>query len=162
MTEHGDTFVSFFVPGTPRPAGSKKAFPTKSGKIAIVDSSGQKGKTWRLAVQYAAREAMNGRPPTGRPVRLWADFCFVRPKSHYRSGKYSHLLKPSAPKYHTIRPDSTKLVRALEDALTNIVWWDDAQVCSQHVSKSYVAKQEPGVTISIAIMNGKEGESDGR
>ena len=36
-----------------------------------------------------------------------------------------------------MRPDATKLVRAVEDALTGLVWRDDAQVVIQTVRKRY-------------------------
>ncbi len=36
-----------------------------------------------------------------------------------------------------MKPDATKLVRALEDALTRIVWKDDAQVVTQVVHKRF-------------------------
>jgi crossover junction endodeoxyribonuclease RusA len=60
-----------------------------------------------------------------------------RPKGHYGSGKNELTVKNSAPKYPDKKPDCTKLLRALEDALTGILWIDDSQVVRQVVGKSY-------------------------
>ena len=39
------------------------------------------------------------------------NFRFVRPKSHYGTGRNAKKLKPSAPPHHTQKPDATKLLR---------------------------------------------------
>ena len=67
------------------------------------------------------------------PLNLEVDFYVPRPKGHF--GKRG--LRLSAPAFPTVKPDATKLLRAVEDALTGIVWRDDAQVVEQHVSKLY-------------------------
>lgn len=55
--------ISFFVPGIPRPAGSKKSFPhSKTGKIITIDISGKKGQTWRSDIRDVARKAYQGKP----------------------------------------------------------------------------------------------------
>lgn len=41
--------------------------------------------------------------PWEGPVALTATFYFSRPKSHYRTGKFAHILKPDAPSWHTNR-----------------------------------------------------------
>jgi Holliday junction resolvase RusA-like endonuclease len=41
-----------------------------------------------------------------------------------------------------VMPDATKLLRGLEDALTGVVWHDDAQIVSQHVEKRYALGPE--------------------
>jgi Holliday junction resolvase RusA-like endonuclease len=78
-------------------------------------------------------------------------FDMPRPKCHYRTGKRSAELKDNAPAYHAGRPDATKLTRAVEDALTGIVWRDDSQVAEQHVIKRY--GEHPGVTVEIKMLN---------
>ena len=40
-------------------------------------------------------------------------------------------VKGSAPRRPVTRPDVTKLIRAVEDACTSIVWRDDSQICTQ-------------------------------
>jgi len=154
--EEGDTVtLEFFVPGLPKPAGSKKGFaiPNKKrpGKhrVIITDAAGAPGKAWRADCKSYARDAYDGPPLTGA---ILAEFLFTlpRPKSHFGSGKNSGKLKASAPIAHTIRPDITKLTRAVEDALSGIIWRDDAQIIRQAGLKEY--GQIPGVYVSIKCL----------
>ena len=149
--------ITFQVYGTPRPGGSKNAFYNKKLQRAmVVDASGQKGKDWRTYVQAAAMEAYRG-PLLQGAVVLEVEFRFQRPKSHYGTGRNSDILKPSAPKYHTQKPDRTKVLRSLEDALTGVLWKDDSQVVSGLPSKSWVHKWErPGAVVTVETL----GDSD--
>ena len=129
--------IGFTVLGEPKPAGSKRAFRNPhTDRIAMVDSSGKAGKDWRRAVAEAGREAHHG--PLLRGA-LSVQFLFYRPrpKSHYRTGKNAGLLRDSAPRDPITRPDVLKLARAAEDALTGVVWHDDAQIVSEHLYKCY-------------------------
>jgi hypothetical protein len=168
--------ITFHVPGIPKPAGSKRGLPvwrgkkgeprTFTGHVAVVDSSGQAGKNWRAVVQLAAREAhrhdlpgsgyacarcgMAAVPggacaPLTGPLRLSLAFSLPRPKGH--SG--ARGLRPSAPAYPTTKPDATKLLRAVEDACTGILWHDDAQIVLQTVRKLYASAEGPGVLVEV-------------
>jgi len=70
-------------------------------------------------------------------IMLCTYFQFARPKSHYRTGKYAGELKDSAPKYHTQKPDVTKLVRGVEDALSKIIYRDDCIIVKQINEKGW-------------------------
>lgn len=156
--------LSFFVPGRPVPGGSKRAFlihqkGCPAGRrfnkgscvcrphTTVVDSAGQRNKDWRSAVVQFAYEACRDwaceqTPTQQKPilpiffeaVEFYAHFWLPRPKTHY--GKHGYML-PSAPPYHVIRPDVLKLARAVEDALTGIVWADDAIIVREHLEKDY-------------------------
>jgi Holliday junction resolvase RusA-like endonuclease len=58
-------------------------------------------------------------------------------------------LKPNAPKYPTTRPDALKLARAAEDALTGIIWTDDAVTVDLTIKKRY--GELPGVNITVRV-----------
>jgi hypothetical protein len=74
-------------------------------------------------------------------------FKMPRPQSHL--GRAGNPL-PSAPAFHTTRPDATKLWRSTEDALTGIMWSDDAQIVLQTIQKRYADTGEhPGVWINV-------------
>jgi len=141
--------IRFDVPGRPQPRGSKRAFLLKTGRTIVTDDN-PKSKSWMEVIQVTALNAMNedGRG-TWRaklldgPIRLEVAFYFARPKGHF--GKRG--LKPSAPVHHTTRPDTTKLLRGLEDALKGICWRDDSQVCSQTATKEYGDYNHSVVTI---------------
>jgi Holliday junction resolvase RusA-like endonuclease len=129
------TRIEFFVPGSPVPAGSKRAFPFQGQDgglhVAVSDDSGARGKDWRAAIRYAAL-AQEG-PKLCGPLHLSLCFYVPRPKSH--SGKRGLL--PSAPRFPTTKPDVLKLARAVEDACTGILWLDDAQIVDEELHKLY-------------------------
>ena len=64
-------------------------------------------------------------------------FRFRRPKSHFKSGKNFNVMKDTSPLCHTQKPDLTKLVRCLEDALSGVVWNDDCQVIETNACKEW-------------------------
>lgn len=138
--------LDFWVPGIPAPGGSKRGFPhAKTGKVVMVDMGGERTKNWRESVKVAAMQS--GQYLEG-PLALRVVFNMPRPKCHYRTGRYAGELKPNAPTHHTKSPDATKLLRSTEDALTGVVWGDDAQIVEQEVSKQWATGQ-PGARITI-------------
>ena len=115
------TVIEFTVYGTPRPQGSKRHI----GNGVMIEMS--KGlKPWRQEVAGTAWTQVNGVIPfaTHVPVTLTADFYFTKPKSAKRQAM-------------TTRPDTSKLLRAIEDALTGIIYADDAQIIETHIRKFY-------------------------
>src|SRR3954463_12990827 len=133
--------VSFVVIGKPEPAGSKRGF-IRGGKVAIVDANA-KSKPWKLAVAVEAAGAMQGRELLRGPVGLAVVFTVRRPKGHYGI----HGVRAGAPAHPITRPDCTKLLRGLEDALTGVVWNDDAQVVEQSICKRY--GEPEGATVAV-------------
>lgn len=146
--------VVVFVPGHPKPAGSKRVFlVSKAGgpqRPVVTDDSGAKGRDWRVAIQHAIA-AVHTAPPLTGPLDLSCYFTVTRPLGH--SGRRG--LRPSAPPYPTTRPDVTKLLRAVEDAATGLLWADDAQIVTQSATKRYGAR--PGVVIHCRPLIGPEG-----
>jgi Holliday junction resolvase RusA-like endonuclease len=140
--------ISFTVHGIAQPAGSKRAFalrrrdgsmitrPDGSPVVNVVDDN-KKSKSWKQEVASAAAKVMEGRALLHGPLLLAVVFVMPRPKSHFRTGKNEGQLRPDAPRFHTKKPDVTKLVRGLEDALTGVVWNDDAQVADTRQRKEY-------------------------
>lgn len=150
--------IRLIVHGAPAPQGSKRAVRTKNGKINLLESSA-KVRPWREAVKQAALDVIgrnNDWKPWDAPILLDATFYFLRPQSHYRSGRNAHLLKVNAPVRPTSPPDLSKLVRSTEDALTEAgLWRDDSRVADLYVSKVYVGDAQavglssPGAVITI-------------
>lgn len=137
--------IVFFVPGKPATAGSKRAFAHRhTGKIVVLDDC-KSGKAWRKAVQHAA--SVEVRSPLVGPLALCVEFYLPRPLSHRRKDGST---APGAPQYHLTKPDATKLLRAVEDAMTGIVWLDDAQVVQQLVRKAYAnGNQRVGAHVKV-------------
>lgn len=124
---------SFQVAGDPKTKGSNVSFVSeKSGRVVTKD--GCKGlRQWLEAVGWAAREVYKGPPYTGG-VHLGLWFYMPRPRSHYLK---SGALRDDAPPAHVVKPDVDKLVRAVLDALTGVVYVDDNQVVSVEATKFY-------------------------
>jgi Holliday junction resolvase RusA-like endonuclease len=147
--------IAFFVPGEAKTAGSKNAFLNKKiGKINVTHAN-PKTKVWMDTVKYFAFKEVGKMCLLTEAISLMLIFYRDRPKGHFNS---KGILKESAPKYPTPKPDVTKLCRAVEDALTGIIWHDDSQVCEQYNKKLYVTNQDlpysnkPGVQITIETM----------
>lgn len=144
--------ISFEVSGIPAPGGSKRfvGIGKKTGRAIIIDAGGQRTKDWRTAVSWAAKAV--GSKELLR-CALAADFVFTmpRPKSHYHTSKAKFgLLREDAPVWHTIRPDALKLARSTEDAITGILWADDALIAKESFVKVY--GDRPGAKISISVL----------
>ncbi|MDP2317531.1 MAG: RusA family crossover junction endodeoxyribonuclease [Pseudomonadota bacterium] len=137
--------MSFTVYGTPQPAGSKRAFPIRrsNGKMgaSVVDAN-PKSASWKTVVSQTAAVHFRG-DLLGGALEVVFNFVLARPKGHY--GKRGLL--PSAPEFPTGKPDVLKLSRGVEDALSGIVWRDDALIVDERLSKRY--GETAGVGISI-------------
>ena len=142
--------TTFFVPGIPVPQGSKRAFiiRDKGGSRRPIMADTAKGLgEWRSRVALAAREAFTrqGAPVwmDGEPVALAVEFIFPRPKS---------LPKKGGP--YVVRPDLSKLLRALEDGLQGVVFGNDAQVVTVTMAKRYCGtdgqrSESPGALVTV-------------
>jgi len=144
--------ISFFVPGTPKPSGSKRAFALRkagvlTGRVAVVDAS-KGSKDWKGDVKRFADEEYKG-PLLDGPLKATFTFYLARPKGHFRKSGLSIL----APAYPTARPDLLKLARAVEDALSGLVYADDSQIVTEVLRKRYVSGpvQAPGVLVEIEL-----------
>ena len=129
-------FTAFGDPkGQPRP----RAFH-RGGMTRVYDPGTAEGWKSQIAV-----EALPHKPetPIQGPVIVTLLFNFARPKSH----STSKGLRPTAPVYHTAKPDADNLAKAVLDCLTQLCFWgDDAQVAVLNVRKHY---GQPGCIINI-------------
>ena len=113
--------ISFTVYGTPIPKGSTRAFLC-GGKINTVNANA-KTKAWQHAVSITARGHAPAELLTGA-VTVEIGFYLPRPKTVKR-------------KLPTVPPDLDKLIRCILDALTGIIFKDDAQVTGIMAIKGY-------------------------
>lgn len=126
------------VVGIPAPQGSKKSI----GNNRFVETS-KKLPAWRKAVKEAALQVMQTEQKIEGPVYLEAIFYLFRPKTVSRQSR----------QYPTVTPDSSKLLRAVEDSLTDAgVWIDDSYVIETHVLKFYADSREPGCELIITAL----------
>lgn len=157
--EHELPAITITVFGLPAPQGSKKAFRNQhTGRIQMTESSA-KVKPWRADVKGAALEVVSGLPgwaPLDGPLVASMVFTFARPRGHFGTGRNAGIVKASAPLRPHTKPDLSKLVRSTEDALTGLVWADDARVVGyRRLGKHYASDSEmdvldmPGAVIRV-------------
>lgn len=156
--------LEFFCPGKPQTAGSKTAIPGKGpgGRPLVVESGNRAAKrTWRGDLRDAAGEAIRRHPawwPTDKPLAVTFVVVRKRPSGHLRSGRWAGLVKDSCVGLRPVqRPDTSKLVRAAEDALTGVVWLDDAALVEQHAFKAYGDQvgqgvRDEGMFVRVSLM----------
>ena len=95
--------------------------------------------------------------PYREAISCSVTFTFHRPLSHYGTGKNSELVKASSPRYPAKPPDLDKLVRAIWDSLTSVVWVDDGQVVANTIRKQYVHRWEgEGVHVIVGTFDTEE------
>lgn len=135
--------IEFTIPGAAAPQGSKRAIRLRTGRTVLVESSARV-KPFRAVAALAATEAWR-RPPTADAVGLEVAFRFVRPKSHHKSDGSLRAGAPLTPG----KPDIDKLLRALLDALTGVVYVDDAQVACIWATKEYGPRAETVVSVVV-------------
>lgn len=125
--------IRFTVYAKPEPQGSMKAFIPKGWTRPVLTSDNAKMKPYRHIVTQIACETLakeNAHRPWAAkhvPVSMGMRFYFAKPDS--------------VPKKRTepvVKPDISKLVRSTEDALTGVLYHDDAQIVEYfEVSKHY-------------------------
>lgn len=155
--------VEIVIDGIARPQGSKSArVLMKDGKPVLTDDgrpvvvmfeASKHLRRWRKHCRESARRQYRGEPFTGA-VHCEMEFRFQRPEAHFRKAGLSR----SAPRFHTSKPDLAKIVRAVEDALTGIVWADDAQVVQGRNRKTWT-HSEPGVRVRIIPLTDEQQEA---
>lgn len=115
--------VSFVVYGVAAPQGS----------AAVVNDNKPRLNDWRDAVRQRAQDAADRGLFFGQgvPLELRVTFYLPRPKR-----------APKRVQHQTTKPDALKLVRAVEDAMTSVLYHDDAQIVA-HVSRKRFAIDSP-------------------
>lgn len=124
--------LELFIPGIPRPQGSKNAYK-RGGRVVMVEANKHLPE-WRQAVYEALRAS--GKQFDGA-VTVMATFYIPRPKTNKRL-------------YATTKPDVDKLQRAIGDCLTKagtIV--DDSYIVTWNAAKAYADGVNPGVRIIV-------------
>lgn len=140
--------LHFRVYGIPRPKGSTRSFAhPKTGKVVTLHDNTQT-KPWQSIVAAGARGACGYAGVWDGPVGVHFTAYLPRPRS-------VSVRKRPLP---IVKPDLDKLERALLDALTGIIYHDDAQVCSSTSSKQYATSCEAvGVVVIVSrLSNGPE------
>jgi crossover junction endodeoxyribonuclease RusA len=144
--------LAFTVYGVAKPKGNMKPFQGSGMKFPIVTESNRNVKSWQQLVAEGANHALQQVPVDQRrlfdgPVRLTVAFYLPRPKSLPKRRAVAHLTAP----------DLDKLTRCIGDALSQVVYGDDAQVVEAVVAKCYAGLGEaPRVDVRVEATAGVE------
>lgn len=95
-------------------------------------------------VQYNAPKE-----PFAVPLAIAIRFYFTRPKSHFKTGKNSHIMKDTAPLWHTSKPDVDNMAKFLMDSLNKIYWKDDSYIVDCWITKQYDDKPRTEIEITL-------------
>ena len=137
--------MKFIIEGKPKPL-----LRPYYSKISIFDRS--KKDKYDFAIQcnfYKPKELLKG------PLSLELRFYMPRPKNHFRSGKFSHLLKDLTLErlYHIKVPDLSNLIKFVEDALVGSFYEDDRQIIEIKAVKLYCNKKGPRTEIDLRMIS---------
>jgi Holliday junction resolvase RusA-like endonuclease len=116
----------FEIPGNP--VAKKRPRFTVRGKHAYAysDQASEEG----LWIVQAMEKCKGLFPhPLSGPIDIKLFFLIKRPKGHFGTGKNSEMLKDSAPREHTCKPDVDNMIKFVLDCLNHCgVWRDDCQI----------------------------------
>ena len=133
--------ISFTIPGKPK--ALKRHRVARYGRM-YDPSSADKKQTWLQIAKHKPKLPLAG------DIDLKLIFYMPRPKDHYRTGKYSHLLKEKCKDivYHSYVPDLDNLIKFICDLISGKhgMICDDSQICILQAEKKY---GEPRTEITI-------------
>lgn len=140
--------VSFDVYGTPKPQGSKQAFNAANGFARLKESGGAGFAAWRNAVAEAAHRQAELHGMLDGPLQLTVVFTFAMPGSVLKRDRLAGW------RWKQTAPDTSKLVRALEDGLQAAgLIRDDARFADVHATKLEVIDGPIGAHIVIDTLD---------
>lgn len=159
--------LNITVPGVPQPKGSMRSFvprgrggelrrDPRSGRLKIsMTNDNPLTREWQHRIGWYAKSALPGAVPTEGAYRVTGHFKFQRPPAHLLKGIDSLTglprMRQNAPLRHTYKPDLDKLIRAVLDAFTGIVYPDDSQVMELDFSKSW-SLTDSGVWLKVEVL----------
>lgn len=141
--------MNFWIPGDPKAQPRPRAQGIKNGsrQFTHIYTPDKQTKPWREAIRLAlVKNKTQAFENASVFVTLW--FNFRRPKSHFRTGKFGHLLRNSAPELHKQKPDVDNLAKLVLDELQKGgLLNDDSHVVKLTTLKTWSA--QPGCLVVI-------------
>jgi len=135
--------ICVIIPGEPHAQGRQRVrvLRTKTGRTIAHQYQPAESRNWKATAQAHMRRAMGKRSPFAGPVSVRIRAAFTCPRSDWRK-------QPRPWRYHAKRPDIDNCLKAIFDAATGVLWFDDSQVAELHATKSIAAQ---GVAPSVEI-----------
>lgn len=132
------------IPGPPIGQG-RPIFSTVCGHVRAYDA--EKSRNYKAFVKLIAAQEIEKQQWKlyELPVKLNIDAYFEVPKSKSKKFKAEALEGKQMP---TKKPDIDNIVKAIQDALNNLAYKDDAYICDLHVTKHY--SEVPRVEVEVS------------
>lgn len=103
----------------------------------------KKTSDYETQVREAAKQAMTREPLEG-PVAVYLYFRLPIPRSYTKKRQEACLSGSERP---TKKPDIDNLAKSVLDGLNGVIWHDDSQIVSLHLTKVYA--RNPGIDLLI-------------
>ena len=108
----------------------------KAGKKGFYDPQQPLKNALGFLINSAVARCKGQRPYEG-PLALGVIFNITRPKSHYRTGKYKHLLVDNADEFYPTKADFDNYTKFITDAMNKKVYVDDRQIIKAVILKQF-------------------------
>lgn len=125
------------------PVGKQRARYAKRGNF-VQTYTPEKTRTYESLIKKAGIEAMGSSEPLETPVSLYLYIRLPIPKSYSKKRIEACLSGLEQP---IKKPDSSNILKSVEDALNGVVYKDDCQIINHHITKVYA--NQAGVNICI-------------
>ena len=132
--------IRFTIPDNPKPQQRHRV--ARNGRM-YDPSSKDKKQTWLQIALHCPKLPLAG------DISIKLVFYMARPKNHYRTGKYKHLLKDNVSEYHSYKPDLDNMVKLICDVIQGKgrMICDDSQICMLQAEKVWGFKGKTEVVI---------------
>ena len=134
--------IAFTVPGQAVPFA-------RAGALGKRRFTPKKQNDFMGVIKLFASRAMEGAAPLEGPLALQIRATYLVPESWSKA-------KKAAAQWKASKPDADNLAKIFKDAMSTIVFVDDAQVADLHVQKVYGLRAEVLVSISPLTVNQKQ------
>lgn len=118
-----------------------------TGRGKFVKSNAQRYLAYKETIEWQTKAQMKNKELITGPIAVNVLFHMPIPKNLSKKKK-----DESIGKYHIKRPDTDNLIKGVFDALNNLVWKDDNQVCKIAAKKIY--SESPRIEIEINELEG--------
>ena len=138
--------IEFIIKGKPK--ALKRHRSTRTGRM-YDPSAKDKKQIWLQIAKFKPKTPLAG------DIMIKLIFTMPRPKSHYRTGKFKHILKDGYEHIinHAFTPDLDNLVKLICDTIQgkDRMICDDSQICMLFAEKKYAEIPRTEVTISEIV-----------
>ena len=131
---------SFFIPG--KPFGKQSV---RFGKGRAYTKRATRKSMKRATIAFLET---NGKYIEGA-IEMNATAYFPRPQKHFRTGKFSELVKDVFIRiFCTVKPDLTNIIKGIEDGLNKVAYKDDSYIVDLVGHKRYA---NPGEQVGVFV-----------